>query len=308
MYCPAREFQGDILGNELTVINNSAAIAEGGLGVDFSNPLFRVKPANLFIVQNNSNIEGAIKGNLRIAETGDQFDSMYATLLVMPTEQRQYHIGTPGELNRTPENLVCFCSNVIRDSNNRELSGPDNRAKVPQALKCDGCPKSDWGPWREYKEKNNGQANKNLIPPCDAHFKALLIDDKYKLPLQMFIRSKGKDPFEQGMQNLARVLAMEKAKGNNPNIFDVRFKLSTKLITTGKFQSYVPVFSDFKPLTPEQREAFGAVYLQYISQSQRKQEQEAVAEAEAEISTAQAGIEGAVLEGEYVGADTEIPI
>lgn len=286
------------MSTELTVLNNNNAIAEGGLGVDFGSKLFELRPANLFIVQNNTNIEGAVKGNLRIAETGDEFSSMYATLLVMPTEQRQYHIGNPGELNRTPENLMCFSSDMVV---------PHPKARIPQAVTCATCARSDWEPWRDYKEANNGQSNKALIPPCDAHYKALLIDDKYKLPLAMYIRSKAKDPFEQGMQNLARVIAMMKAEGKNPNIFDVRFKISTKVITTGKFTSYVPVFSDFKPLTDEQRTAFGAVYLQYINQKNKKQEADAQAESEAETSESNSKIDSSVIEGEYVGQD-EIPI
>lgn len=287
------------MANELVVLNNNTAIQEGGLGVDFGSKLFELRPANLFIVQNNSNIEGAVKGNLRIAETGDEFDHMYATLLMMPTEQRQYHIGNPGELNRTPENLMCFST---------DMKVPHQKARIPQAVSCATCARQDWEPWREYKEKNNGQTNKNLIPPCDAHYKALLIDDKYKLPLQYFIRSKAKEPFEQGMQNLARVIAMMKAEGKNPNIFDVRFKISTKVITTGKFTSYVPVFSDFKPVTEEQRAAFGAVYLQYINQKNRKAEAEAQAEAEAEVSASNESIDSSVVEGEYVGEDKEIII
>ena len=280
----------------LTVLNNNTAIQEGGLGVDFGSKLFELKPANLFIVQNNSTIEGAIKGNLRIAETGDQFESMYCTLLVMPTEQRQYHIGQPGELNRTPENLMCFSTNMVE---------PHQKARIPQAALCANCARADWEPWREYKEKNNGQTNKQLIPPCDAHYRALFIDDNYKLPLQMFLRSKSKEPFEQGMQNLARVIAMLKAQGKNPNIFDVKFKLSTKLITTGKFQSFVPVFSDFKALSEEDRETFGAVYLQYIASKNRKQETAATDDAGTTATNEK--IDSSVVEGEYVGDDQEIP-
>ncbi len=287
------------MANELVVLNNNTAIQEGGLGVDFSSKLFELKPANLFIVQNNTNIAGAVKGNLRIAETGDEFDHMYATLLVMPTEQRQYHIGNPGELNRTPENLMCFSNDMV---------APHPKARIPQAVTCATCARADWEPWREYKEKNNGQTNKALIPPCDAHYKALLIDEKYKLPLAMYIRSKAKDPFEQGMQNLARVIAMMKAEGKNPNIFDVRFKISTKVITTGKFTSYVPVFSEFTQLTEEQRAGFGAVYLQYIAQKNKKQDAEAQAEAEAEISATNESVDASVVEGEYVGEDKTIVI
>ena len=287
------------MGTELTVLNNtSTAIKQGGLGVDFNNPLFRLEPATLSIVQKNSTVEGAKQGFLRISETGDQFEEVWATMLAMPTESRQYHIGDKSEMNRTPENLVCWSSNMIV---------PHDKARIPQAINCASCARSSWTAWREYKEKNNGQTNKTLIPPCDSSYKALLIDDQYKLPLRMFIRSDNRGPFEEGMKNLARVIAMQKAKGKNPNIFDVKFKIATKLTTKGKYTYYILKFSDFTPITEEEREQFGAVYLQYVSQTAHKQEAKAVAEAEAETSARNDAIEVGTVEGEYVGKDEEIP-
>ena len=250
------------MSTSLTVLNNSATIQEGGLGVDFSSPLFKLKPATLTIVQPNSQVAGAVKGNLRIAETGDQYEEMFATLLTMPQEQYQYHIGTPGELNRTIENLMCF---------SRDLIKPDKGSKVPQAMLCANCVRRDWTAWREFKEKNNGMTNKALIPPCDASYYVILLDTVYRLPLRMYIRSKARDPFEAGMQNLARTLAMGNAQGKKSNIFDVRFRLSTKLITSGKFTSYVPTFTDFRYVTDEERQAFGEVYLNYVAQRNQPQ-------------------------------------
>ena len=288
------------MGTELVVLNNtSTAIQQGGLGVDFNNPLFRLEPATLSIVQKNSTVEGAKQGFLRISETGDQFETVWATLLGMPTEGRQYHIGDRSEMNRTPENLVCWSSDMIV---------PHDKARIPQAINCASCARADWTPWREYKEKNNGQTNKALIPPCDSSYKALLIDDQYKLPLRMFIRSDNRGPFEEGMKNLARVIAMQKAKGKNPNIFDVKFKIATKLTTKGKYTYYILKFSDFTPITEEEREQFGAVYLQYVSQTDRKQEAKAVAEAEAETSATNDAIDVGTVEGEYVGKNEEIPL
>ena len=284
---------------QLTVLNNNTQLTQGGLGVDFSNPLFRLEPATLSIVQKNTTVEGAKQGFLRISETGDQFEEVWATMLAMPTESRQYHIGDKSEMNRTPENLVCWSSNMIV---------PHDKARIPQAINCASCARSSWTAWREYKEKNNGQTNKTLIPPCDSSYKALLIEDQYKLPLRMFIRSDNRGPFEEGMKNLARVIAMQKAKGKNPNIFDVKFKIATKLTTKGKYTYYILKFSDFTPITEEEREQFGAVYLQYVSQTDRKQEAKAVAEAEAETSATNDAIDVGTVEGEYVGKDEEIPL
>lgn len=115
------------MGAELTVLNNSTQIQQGGLGVDFNNPLFRLEPSTLSIVQPSSKLEGGIKGNLVIHETGDQFESVRATLLVMPTEGRQYHIGDRRDMNRTPENLMCFSTDMIV---------PHDKAIQPQAMTC----------------------------------------------------------------------------------------------------------------------------------------------------------------------------
>ena len=285
------------MSTELTVINTQVDLQKGGVGIDFSNPLFNLKPATLGIVQKNTTIEGAIAGKLRISDTGDQFDSITAVLLQMPNEQRQYHIGNPGELNRIPENLVCYSRDMIQ---------PDVKSKIPQAINCASCPRSDWAPWREYKEKNNGQSNKALIPPCDSSYYLAILDTAYQLPLQMLIRSKARDPFEAGMQNLARVIAMAKAQGKSPNIFDVSFEIGTKVITTGKFSSYVPTFTNFKYVTEEQRAAFGAVYLQYIASKNRKQETAATDDAGTTATNEK--IDSSVVEGEYVGDDQEITI
>jgi hypothetical protein len=117
----------------------------------------------------------------------------------------------------------------------------------------------------------------------------------------MFIRSKARTEFQNGMQNLARVLAMGKAqKGKTPNIFDVKFRLGTKQITTGKFVSYVPTFTKFTFITDEEREAFGAVYLQFMNSKTKPQEEKQQAET---IAQSQATVDTAVTEGEYVEND-----
>jgi hypothetical protein len=273
------------MGTALTVLNNTQ-LTEGGQGIDFNSPLFRIKPATITVVQKNTLIEGAIPGKLRIGATGDQYDEMFCTLLVMPNESRSWHIGNQNELNRTPENLMCFSRDMIK---------PDVTAKMPQAITCATCAKSDWKPWQEHK-KATGFADKNLIPPCDPSWYAVMLDTVFQLPLRMFIRSKSREPFEQGMQNLARTLAISKAQGKKPNIFDVKFRLGTKIITTGKFQSYVPTFTDFKYISDEEREKFGEIYLAYTNKDQGNQQSATTAELEA----ANQAIDSAVLNSEYV--------
>lgn len=277
------------MSSELTVINNApTSIQQGGLGIDFSSKLFALKPVTINIVQPNSTAEGALKGHLRISETGMQFRDMDVTLLKMPVEQRSYYIGEPGNLNRTPDNLMCF---------SRDMVEPDRSAKMPQSLKCANCTKADWVPYR--KEKAAGRnPGKDLIPPCDAFYYSVFIDTVLKMPMQMYIRSKSKQTFEAGMQNVARTLMMMKSQGQEPNIFDVRFRLSTKLIKTGNFSSYVLDISDAKAITEDQREEFGAIYQQYVNRNNRSLEEEAAAQ----IDQATASVDSAVLDGDYVGA------
>src|ERR1017187_51675 len=272
------------MGTALAVLNNQEQLQVGGVGVDFNNPLFNIKPATISVVQKNTNIEGAIPGNLRIGATGQQFAEMFCTLLVMPTESRAWYIGNTDELNRVPENLMCWSRDMIR---------PDVTSKMPQAITCATCSKSDWKPWQEHK-KATGFADKKLIPPCDPSYYTVLLDVVYQLPMRMFIRSKARDPFEQGMQNLARTLAIGKAQGKNPNIFDVKFRLGTKLITTGKFTSFVPTFTEFQFIDGKERATFGDIYLQYIHSQKNGQTQPDVAEA------ANKAINSAVLNPEYV--------
>jgi hypothetical protein len=273
------------MSTELTVIN-SATIQQGGLGINSTSKYLKnVKPATVTIVQPNSQVDGVKKGSLYIKDLGTGFPELRCTLLSLPEESRALYLGEPGELNRSPENLICFSNDMV---------APHPKAKIPQSLKCANCAKADWGPWREYKEQN-GVSNKALIPPCDAQIMALMIDTQLKMPLRMFVRATSKGPFDAGMEQIARMILMKQASGENPNVFDISFKLSTKLVTKGKYQNYVPILTDARWITPEEREQFGAVYAQYINSHT------VVTPAE-DVKNSQE-IDNAVVEGEYVQDD-----
>jgi hypothetical protein len=182
--------------------------------VNFGSKFARVKPGTINIVQPNSQAEGAIKGNLRISETGDQYKTMRVALLLEPVEQRAFYIGAgDGMMNRTPENLMCFSRDMVK---------PDAKAKQPQAFNCASCPNASWDKYRQNKVKEN-------IPPCDAYFYVVLIDTEFKLPLQMYVRSKSKKPFEKGMENITRtLLKLRSQTGTEPDYYDCTFTLGTK--------------------------------------------------------------------------------
>lgn len=245
----------------LTVLNNtptSLAVNQGGLGVNFGgSKLFATKPATLGIIQQNSQGEGK-KGSLRISETGDVFTELTATFLSTPHPQRKcYSRASAGQMNRTFEDLICY---------SRDGETPDPKARDIQAPFCDTCPQSNWDAWREHKESHNGIEDKSLRPLCEEECYALILDTRYKMPLQMYVKGKSVKPFKKQMQILGNLFDMAAAQGATPNIFDVKFTIKTKQITTGKFVSYIYDVGNFEFVTPEEREAFGAVYLRYVNQ------------------------------------------
>lgn len=288
----------------LVVLNNTELVQQGGLGINLSSKLFQTRPSTINIVQPNSQAEGAIKGNLRVSETGDQYKTMRVVLLLEPAEQRQYYIGEKDQMNRTPDNLMCF---------SRDMKKPDLQAKDPQAYNCASCPRQDWDKWRTAKDKGvSGAELKALQPSCDSFYRVLMIDTNFQIPLQMFVRSKSKKPFEKGMEQFANTVLKMRSQGLNPNIFDISFTLSTKLETVGKFSSYVLQCSDFKAITDEEREKFGDIYLKYINRGKSNDDAEqAEAEAEASqdsIDQVNKSIDNAVIDPEYLDATGAITI
>lgn len=260
--------------------DTSLAVQQGGLGLDFGSKLFQLKPATLNINQPSTQAEGATRGLLRVSETGDQFEELFVTLLTMPVEQRQYYVGEPGQLNRSPENLHCF---------SRDMLTPDLKARYPQSPTCASCPKASWDKWRESHLKSD-------IPPCDAFYLAYLIDTKYQTPLKMYFRSTTKKPFEQGMQQLARVFNKIKVStGKVPNVFDIGFRLGTKMVPNGKNQSWIPTFSDFRAINDEERSTFGDIYLQFVNRGVQSDE-----EAQAQAQAASSAEIDRVIDAEYV--------
>lgn len=284
---------------------SSTALTTGGLGRTGTSKLLEVTPANLSIVQSNSTLENGKKGHLIIdGDESLQYKEMTVTLLLEPEEQRAYYVGEAGGLNRTPENLHCF---------SRDMVHPDDRAKFPQAHTCASCPKASWEQFRLKRDKGI-PTTKDDIPPCDAFYLVTLIDTVFKMPLRLYVRSQSKEPFEKGMKQIARKLAMIGATtGRNPNIFDVSFKLSTKQVTKGKYTFYVLQISDVEGTTEEQREAFGTVFGQFNAAQERRQTSQAEAQAQSEAyaqidganTTIDQAVTGAPLEGVY---EEEIPL
>lgn len=243
---------GQPQGSGLATTPAAQAVQKFSSKVNFGSKFAKVKPGTVNIVQPNSQAEGAIKGNLRIHETGDQFKEMRVALLLEPVEQRAYYIGQgDGQMNRTPENLMCF---------SRDMKQPDAKAKVPQSFTCAGCPNASWDKYRQTKSKND-------IPPCDAYYHVVMIDGNFKLPLQMYVRSKSKKPFDTIMENVTRTLLKYRSQtGIEPDYFDCTFTLFTKAEKNNNgTTTYVLAGKDFSIITPEEREEFGEVFANFVA-------------------------------------------
>ena len=268
------------MASELTIINN-APIAHTGVNTD-SKWFKNIKPSTLTLVQKLSKVPEDVKvGNLYVKDFNAQFKEMRCVLISEPGEQRQYYIGAKGELNKRPENLGCFSYDLVR---------PHPDAKLPQAMLCANCDKGDWGPFNEYKKENNGKVNRDLIPPCEKDIRLLLLDTKLKMPLRMYLSSMQKAPFEEGMENIAKLILMKKAEGQDPSIYDVSFRLSSKIVQKGPFTNYVPTFTDARYITEEEKAEFGAA-LKLFTRS-------ATADVQEELQTTQT--EPTIAEVEYV--------
>jgi hypothetical protein len=293
------------MSEELVVIQPGALQTSNGAAVNFRSRFANVKPATLVINQPNTQVEGALKGKLRIVDSnsdtaGQQFDEMFVTLLCEPQESRWYYEGQPGELNRTKDNLMCFSYDMIRpDSRPPQQGGPI----APGALKCDGCPKASWDKWRITKKKED-------LPKCEPQLRVHLIDSVYRIPLVMYLRSKSKQSFEDGMQAVARLFLTLKAQGKSPNWYDVKFRLGTKLIKSGNFSSFVPTISNVTAITDDERAAFGETYLQYINSRNQTQEEEQSGASTERVAKTTADIDAQIaqpsaagnepIDGEYV--------
>lgn len=251
------------MSNELAVVQNgpTALAPAGGPGVDFSSHLMRIRTNTLSINQPTTQAEGAIKGKLRIHETGEQFDSLFVSLLALPKEKRKYYgeKSADGMISKSAENLLCFCDDVKRRDKWTETSGPDARSRVPQAFKCQGCPKGSWEKYIATKKK--GVIDKSLMPPCDDFFHIYLIAKEFPMPLQFFARSEAKSTFEDKIFSvLTSKLWMLNRQGKNPQWIDVGFRLSTTRKQNGNTVTYSPLGSEFRETTEEERDVFREIF------------------------------------------------
>lgn len=254
----------------------------GGMGLDFSNPLFRLKPTTLTINQGNTQVEGATPGFFRVVETGEEFKELTVVLLGMPEKQRQYHLGNEdrsqkGQLNKNAENLACFSFDMI---------APHSKSSQPQALTCASCRYANW----------DNSVEPGIPPACDVFFKAALLDTETQLPMKYYVRGTSKKPFEAGMLNLSRTFKLLQAKGKNPNIFDISFKISTDKYKNKAGQvNYILKIDgkSFHMISSEEAAEFGEIYMQFVNAKYgTQQEVEPESEVVASDNSINQGVDG----------------
>lgn len=310
------------MSTELTVLNNQA-LAVGGLGLD--STLFKLKPATLEIVQRTSRQADAEIGRFRDTSTNMHYDKMEWVLLANPVKQRAFY---PKGSEFGKDSKLCFSSDNV---------SPHSKAREPQAPFCATCP---MGSWENYRKTNDSKD----IPPCKEFWHLVLADRATQMPYYFNVKGLSLTPFQQGMQNVTRLLAAVEAntKAENkairlanslltdpnaprtpdkpmPNLFDVKFPVSITSQTNAKGLSYVLVVGKPVYMNAEARAEFGALYLDFANRRaqgtvQTAEESEAAAQSDVNSSLVEAPARSEVaavvgtISGEVVPAKSDITI
>ncbi len=234
--------------------------------------MFRLRPATVEVVQKMTRAEGATPGKFRVAETGEEFSEMHLVLLDKPNLRRTFYE------KGAPFGAEALCYSI--DSNI-----PGQRAKVPQAMSCEKCPRSDWTKW-------NKTHNREDLPLCRAYYSLPVVDRVTMLPYRFQVRGKSISEKKKAtglkvaMSNLARVAALMLAQnGVMPNLFDFSFKVNTVKVEDASGLYYVINFKDFAPIKEEDRAAFGNLYMRYVASRQQGADESELTGEEAVLNT-----------------------
>lgn len=241
------------MSTELTVLNNNNSLALQGVGASFFQNL--LKPGNIKIHQPTTKVDGTV-GKLYIAETNQEFDEMQLVLLFEPVTRRRYYEGD----DFSADNLLCFSLDNI---------APHKNAKFPQAMTCAGCEKGSWERYRETHDRRD-------IPPCRPYEHLLVVDRITQLPYYLDITGTSMDRqlpngFWKGMQQIARLMALAKSQGQNPNVFDFSFVVYPQK-TQGK-PYYTLGFKNFALIKDEDKDKFGSIYLEFLNRGNKVEEE-----------------------------------
>ena len=281
----------------LTVLNKAPQELVVAQKVNALSRLFTLKPATLELVSKASRAEGVTPGKLRVVQTNEHFDEMRVVILFEPQEQRKKY--TKG--NYSKDALECFSLDNVQ---------PHSKAKNPPALYCATCPAGDimWEAYRAAKQKGvTGDALSALIPSCKKFWHLFVVDRNTKQPYYLNVGGTSVKPFEDSMQNIARLFQMivqsiksDIKAGKNTtmpeSVSDIIYKISFTLYPHQpvKGGQFVLGFKDFKVMTPEDAAEFGQILADITArrqagqiQSQEAYEAEEVAAAVVETPSTQ---------------------
>jgi hypothetical protein len=268
------------MSTELVVLGQ-ADIQKGGIGLN--SKIFKLTPSTIELVQKMSRAEGAIPGKLRVTDTNQHFDEMQVVMLLEPVEQRAYFEGQ----DYSKDSKLCFSLDNVR---------PHDRAAAPQAMTCANCPKASWEKYRQSKKRED-------LPKCKEYWHVVLADRVTQLPYYLNVRGTSIQPFVKAMRTVVKLIHLMKANGENPNVFDVSFKIYPVAQEKGTY--YTLGFKDIAPLKKEDRPAFGALFLEFANRKAEMAEEIAAEEAEA---TNEAAVNDAISEAPSAPVTGEIVI
>ncbi len=228
---------------------------------------FRVKPAQVELMQKTSRAEGALEGKFRNSLTGEHYDSIHAVLIFDPTKPRSMY-ENDNEFGVPP---VCYSMDGITPS--------DNAANA-QALRCATCRHSDWSRW-----KKNGKKRED-IPKCKERRVMFLVDRSSKIPYKLTVRGKSVSEYQKAMDTIAGLAELYLAQhGHYPELHDFSFKITTIRKVDAKGVYYVMVFDEIGLIREEDRAAFGALYQKFLAQRQEYASAEEAEKADEDVDS-----------------------
>lgn len=289
----------------LTVLNNDQLVAMKVAKQQNSLArLFQLRPAQIELVSKATRQEGAIPGKFRNTATNAHFDEMRVVILFEPIEQRQLY--RKGEYSS--DSKLCFSLDNV---------APHPKAKDPKAMLCEICEFGDknWARYREGKAAGlKGEQLSALAPPCKKYWHLFLLDRNTKEPYYFNIKGLSVRPFEDGMQNIARIMSalvnniklenaqIEKANATLPDgekkapiplpqsVGDVIWQISFTMYITQpeKGGQFVLALKDFKYMSEADRKEFGGLLQTYIA---RREAGQVVSQADVEAEAEAAAVE-----------------
>lgn len=285
----------------LPVINNQTAMEKVEAQKKSLSRLFQLKPAILELVSKSTQQEGAVPGTFRITATNEKFEEIRAVILFEPVEQRELY--TKGEYSKDAKQ--CFSLDNVT---------PHKAAKDPKSLYCEVCPFGDknWEKYRAAKQRGvSGAALSELVPPCRKYWHLFIADRNTKMPYYFNVKGKSVQPFEQAMQNVARLVMMminniklenrkiaafnaeHDANNQQPllalpqSVGDVIWQISFTMYVTQpeKGGQFVLGLKDFAVMKPEDYAEFGTI-IQDIAARRAQGKVQSQVDSEAEAAAA----------------------